>query len=556
MLGKRRVYALVALLAIVALGLALRLEGIRWGIPTPQNPHTLFHPDEPFSMKALSEMNWVRGPARQISTLTGQRDGTVGYYLWTGEALVLRALGMIRVMPHQMAIGSVDYFKMIFYGRCFGAVFNALGIAFVFFSLTNVTRGHRAALFGAFIFAIIPFECFYAHYMRPHVMGDAFLAFALFAATLAVRKNTKLTWLFAGVAFGLATACRYNIAPFLAVPYFFRVAMNRNEKWWWRLVNRDAVLLGVGAVLGFFVGDPAMILDYATVRPYLATQAGYVAKDEFSLAKLLDLSRVWTYVGELLRFGTLPLLWVVFYASCAYGALARGVRRLAWPLLAAIAIYLYPMAKGYADPVFIRALLPLFPVLAFMSGLVFDDICARYGRGVRYTAVALTSCIAVATLVYDWAYVSAMGRGDARLSLAKLLKQQRTGYRIGEDVGYYNYFTINAVTDHLPGVRYVEQPHWYDKGSPTEAVDYVIHYDFQFQDAITNAPRNRLMIEDPRFRFMGRIENPIQFGPIRFDTLGYPHDLNYPFPRLYLYRTAGTLLGRCRATAALDCAGD
>ena len=182
--------------------------------------------------------------------------------------------------------------------------------------------------------------------MRTHIVANFFLTLVIFLSLDLARDNFSNRRLAAvGLACGFATATKYTAGVVALVPVMFLIAR--------RLPYRDCLLAIVRmagfALLGFFLTDPFLFLKFQDARAALAEQGSYIAGGEFRWQTLFDLSRVYVFLRYLIPYGTLPLLWVLFYASVAVAFMSRATRRISIPLALFLLLYLYPMAKGYFD---------------------------------------------------------------------------------------------------------------------------------------------------------------------------------------------------------------
>ena len=159
--------------------------------------------------------------------------------------------------------------------------------------------------------------------MRTHIVVNMT---AMLAVWLALRLRHDQRWFvfaWCGAAAGLAAATRYigitvGIVPVL-VAVGSRVQDRGKETFLQSLRLFDLVpklaLLVVCVVVGMVAADPFLFFDFASAAPHLAVLTPYAATDQFALASLLDLSKLWVISCWLIPYGTLPWLWILFYVS-------------------------------------------------------------------------------------------------------------------------------------------------------------------------------------------------------------------------------------------------
>lgn len=143
----------------------------------------------------------------------------------------------------------------IVWGRALTAAF---GTATVFLLYHIGMRwGSRHALLGAGLLAVLPFAVRDAHLMLPDVPATFFLTLAFLLALRAHEHGTRASLAWAGVAAGLAAACKYGAAGAILLPLLAA---------WVTPVDRAPRLARVAIVAGgfagaFLLGAPYTLLD-------------------------------------------------------------------------------------------------------------------------------------------------------------------------------------------------------------------------------------------------------------------------------------------------------
>jgi dolichyl-phosphate-mannose-protein mannosyltransferase len=528
------------LIAIVALGAALRLTGITWGVPTAASPHVPFHPDEPWAMQVLGQIDPGRG---DLDPEEAHREGTLSYHLWYATAAALRAAGVVDKLPHELRGFDRDYARILIAGRIVTVLFGLGTIVIVFLAARRMAARPLAAVLAALLIAVTPFEVVYAHYLRPHVIADFFVALAIYAATFLAASRRPIPHLLVGLACGLATAARYNVVlvalvPIAVVGWRELVARRGDAPLRRRLLTFTGAsfLVGAGVPIGLFAGDPHLFLAWREVKPQVMLQASYMAADQLRGVGILSLGRIGVYLEWLIPYGTLPLLWVLYYAAVPYALARRELRRFAVPLVLYLVVYLFVMAKGYYLPLFIRAALPMFPAFALVAALAVDDLVARLRAARRVVATAAVALVVGASLFYDCAYVRGMSADDPRTQLAAYLSGPGVprDVRLGVLPSDWDYFLIRPTLDVLPDrhVSYVVRSDF----AAGPALDYVLLFAFIPE----NYPAARATIQhlekSGKYALAATFATPLRLAGIELGFRRNPHDLVYPFPTLYLLR--------------------
>lgn len=535
----------VVFFSILLLGFYLRLTGITWGIPTQEFPSQALHPDEVWAMQVLQEVSIELG---DFNPDEGHREGTFAYFLWSGTAYFLKVAGIIAATPHPQQPYDESYARVLLAGRLLVVMFDLLCAVFIFFAVHVATRNFNSAILSLLVFLITPFEVIHAHYMRTHIIANFFIAFVIYLSFRLYNEDKKKLFFLTGFSTGLGFATRYPTLAVIVVPGFVycwnenivRNVISRNFASIWRsVVSFRWWIFAFGLAAGTFVGLPFLFLDFESARPHLMTQASYIATDEFRFSDILNLSRVWTYIRYLIPYGTLPGLWLLYYASTIYLLFRPKVYRYFMPLLIFIISYLYSMAKGYfALAVFIRAALPLFPAFAICFGLAYWDISARL-EGKKFYRSVLHLCIASIvslSIFYDLAYDSAM-RHDPRVELAKYLHQnwKRDSVRIGLYNHSLNYFVVKPVlvASKHPSVRFLEEDSFHDAA---KGVDFIILSAFEHEDYAVYHERQNWLRHSAKFTHVIDFSPNLVFAGINFNFPRNPHDLMYPIPAMDLWK--------------------
>ncbi len=538
---------------VLVLGAVLRFTGLHWGIPTEALPHVPFHPDETWAMDVLKQISLSTG---QLNPRSAHSEGTLAFYVWTGAALAARLLGVVSHMPSEISDFGRDYQRILYLSRVVVVLFDLGSIVLVYLTVLKITRDRRGALFGAFIFAIFPFEIVYSHYIRSHVVANFFIVLSAYLSMFLVEREDKRQLIAVGMVSGFAAATRYPAGLVLGVPIALLVykkliverGLRRGIKGIWEGFTQAPLRwLGAAFFLGFLLGDPFLFLRFDTARASLARLGQYVAYSEFSWTSLFDLSRLWVYIKYLIPYGTLPALWIVLYGAVIYALLCRRRYPYTLPLLAFSFVSLYLMGKGYlgVQPEFVRVAMSLFPGFAIFAGIAFGDVWQwlQSRRMIRGAMALALAAIAGATLLYDFGYVNAMSRDDARLQLYRFFSDE-----VPESqpvVGYWDrghgYFLVQPALELVKSRRleYVSDAGRLQRmidGQDPVRLDYLILSVMEEGDQGRTESKIQELVHSGRFTFVRKFSNPIRILGITFEFAHRPHDLEYPFPEFYLLK--------------------
>jgi 4-amino-4-deoxy-L-arabinose transferase-like glycosyltransferase len=193
-----------------------------------------------------------------------------------------------------------DNFVFYLITRSICALLGALTVVPVYFTSKKLF-GDRAAIFAAFVMALIPYHVHHSHFALIDVPMTLFLACSLYYAACILENPLAQNYVLSGVFAGLAASTKYNgvlilLAPVLA--HAFRVFKNREKLF--NLPNISNILtLGFFSILAFFVGTPFALLDY---KNFSRTDSPIGALWQFTNVGSVPVSQFFTQVWDVLRF--------------------------------------------------------------------------------------------------------------------------------------------------------------------------------------------------------------------------------------------------------------
>ncbi len=304
----------VALGAILVLAAALRLVGVRYGLPYP-----FLNPDE----ANIVPRAWAIGHGHGLDP---------GWYDY--PSLLMYVLAPLQAVVHAPSYGVARG----------AAVALGLGSVAATWWLGARSYGRRSAIVGAATVAVATTHVAYSRM----AVTDVALTLVVTCA-LALMLAGRLEW--AGLAVGLAAATKYPGAVAI-VPL---VVAGWGE--WRRLARAVALLVG-----GFILAAPFVVIHARTAWHSIShvnrlARAGWLGFEHDPATPLAYLDRLWQGIGPLLVLGLVGL------------AIALWRRRRADLVLASFAIaYWLTLMPQRAH--FDRYVLPLLPVLGVLAARI------------------------------------------------------------------------------------------------------------------------------------------------------------------------------------------
>ncbi len=344
--GAARRWVWTALALVLAGALALRLWGIRQGLPFAYNAdeadHFVPHAIAMFSKGTLNPHYFANPPA-------------FTYLLHVLFAIAYGGgSGAVHAYTHHP--GSVYTLA-----RVAAAVLGTLSVWLLY--LTGARLLSRwVGLLAAAVEAVAFLPVFYSHLALNDVPTLAPLTLSLLGTAGVVRKGRLRDHALAGIGLGLACATKYT-AGIVVVPYLVAAGG--------RLLDGDgaarraalagAALLALCALVAFLVANPYALLDFSAFRHELAHQSSLSAEAQGKLGAPKDGGLVY-YLWSL----TWGLGWVPAIAALG-GAVAiwRQDRRAGFVLVPAVLLFLAFM--GTQGRYFGRWLIPILPLFCLLA---------------------------------------------------------------------------------------------------------------------------------------------------------------------------------------------
>jgi hypothetical protein len=257
MTERSRQWAIVWLAAILVLAAAVRLYGIKYGLPS------VFNPDEtPILNRALAFAKGDPNPHNFVYP-------TLYFYaLFAWEALFFvagRLAGVFESVADFQRQFFIDPSAHFLAGRVFSVVCGTATVA-ALFVLGRRLYGTFTGLAAAAFMAIAPVAARDAHYVKLDIPTTFMLVLAhVSLARIVVDPRAAArpkTWFIAGLLSGLAVSTQYYVVFVgLTIACVALADISRSGSW-----RRSAVLFlwcTAGCVVGFFAGTPFILVDFS-----------------------------------------------------------------------------------------------------------------------------------------------------------------------------------------------------------------------------------------------------------------------------------------------------
>ena len=346
---------MLGLLGVLALGLGLRLWGIRYGLPFAYNIDERSH----FVPRAVGFFsNGSLDPEYQLNPS--------GLIEWIAAALAIVYRSKQRVVD----TWQTDPSEIWMIARLASALLSTAAIALVYAAGARLFD-RKVGLLAAALLATCFLPVHYGHFALNDAPSLAPTALALFAIAGVLRLGRARDYALGGTAIGFAVGMKYN-AAYLLAPLLTAAALRatgRSQS----LGGRGGVrrigpaftglaLAAAGIAGGFFISDPYAILDLERFRG--------------DLAHLSDYTKGGLLLGETQSSGYLYYGWSVGWglgflpaALAVAGGMVLVVRDRVSALLLIPAALIFLAYIGAQGRYFARYVMPLFPVFCLLAAV-------------------------------------------------------------------------------------------------------------------------------------------------------------------------------------------
>jgi hypothetical protein len=533
----------VALLAVVLLGLSLRIAGVTQGLP-----HPTARPDEretlaPLAFFGRGDLNphWFIYPNLYF------------YVLWAWIALAFLVHRPAPLAPTYAEMLAQDLPTLILYGRTLSVAAGAATVAVVWW-LGRRLGGLGCAATAALLVAVNFLHVRDSHWIKPDVLLG--LAYLLGLERLAafVRAPSARTALVAGACIGLATGVKYN-GVLLVLPAFVACVLAAPRRGLAALVpHRHLGTIALAAAVTFLVTCPYLLLDPERVRHDLTvvTLSSFATRPDavppadagwLERAVLFVRSRAFAYHVEVsLRRGC-GLLFAL--ATPPAVALAFARRREPFLLLAGVFVVFYGLVIGLSPVHLARYFTPIVPLLALLVGVLVSWLAERSAPRRPWVATAVAAVLLAAEpAARSVAHDRLAARTDTRVLATRWMAEHLPPLAVVAVVGS-PLFPI-ADPELPPGMRRAPnglRPEQFAAAGVTHVVTHWHHELVAFSRVEEStmaalAPHLRLLAEFTPFRDgpAGRFEVQDAYYVPMFDLDGVERP--GPLVRIYAYEPA------------------
>lgn len=524
----------VLLLAILLLGLGLRIWGLSWGLREGLRQGS-YHPDEFILIGAATSVD--------IGSLQ------LNPHLYNYPSLFIYVISIaFRTASGWGLLDGARVADLYLLARLLSVLF---GVATVFavYLAGSKFYNRNAGLAAAGIMAVMPLHVQYSHYVAVDVPAVFFVAAALAASALLLRENQLRFYLFAGAMAGLAAGTKYNCGMvFLSIvaASLLSIAGGLSHR-------RKALLLSaafLAAVVAFIITTPGALLWPDQFLRGLTFEIGHAASGHGYVFQNTGPGWLYTITNSLAAGIGWPLLVLAVLA-----VIIALIRRRTEALVVLAFVLPYYGLISVSEVRFARYALPLFPPLALLIAAfklgTWENLATR--PRVRQAAAVVLALVGAYTLAYTVALGLLFTQADPRDRAAQWAASYvpaGTTIALPTVPWFYSppftpgFGSLSAsdryasMSDSAYRLLADETKDWNVQLLREQQPEYIIVSDYEKIDALrADAPgaREYMSFVSQKYEPVAVFESSV-FPPLFRSTTSLPHDMRYPAPRIEVYR--------------------
>ncbi|MCE5322759.1 glycosyltransferase family 39 protein [bacterium] len=336
---------LLPLACIIILAAALRLIGLRWGLPNELHSYS-YHPDEFLILGAALFVYLNRSLDPKLYNYP-----SLYIYLCTIAIAIAFRYGLS---------GSLDAPYLA--ARTVTVIIAICAVVATYWAGREFF-GKAQGLIAALILAVAPLHVQHSHFATVDVPSTLFIALALGYAALVYRRGDWRDYLWAGVMTGLAAGTRYNaVLVILSVitAHFLRAKLNRSS------ILSGRLWASIGCMIAaFVVSTPGCILHTNEFIHGLTYEMKHVSSGHGLVFAATGNGFIYTFTSSLVS-GLGPLLALIFL----FAVIAALVKRDRQTLIILAFVIPYYVLISLSQVRFARYTLPLYPAIAILCAWV------------------------------------------------------------------------------------------------------------------------------------------------------------------------------------------
>ncbi|MBI4725653.1 glycosyltransferase family 39 protein [candidate division TA06 bacterium] len=507
---------------ILLIGLMLRAEGLKWGIP--KAPYwKAYHPDERVAFANLLVMTTSGGKLNPHYFV----NPTFHYYLIGSVWWVAKTAKIVPsfkdIIDETPSVTLEDVTNIWLIARSISVALGVLTILLTYLLGLEIFKSETYAVAGAWLASVMPTLVVQSHYLTVDgPVGFWFLA-ALLLIIRAFRDNKFWLWMAAGLVSGLSVATKYN--ALLGIIFVFTVFLVRQKSSRAGQIAKARIKVAIfagGLSAGFLLGCPYSVLSFGEWKNGIN-----------GLLYYNDFATDWLYPWlQTSRYSLGWPGWVLFLASL----FSIFIKPDKWRTVLGAGIIPYFIIYGYKASPYMRHMVLIIPLMILL--IIYALMKAGgyfWHRSFKLIVGGLIFLTSSYALANSLAWVKVMSGQDTREEAAEYIKQNiPLGSNIGL-AGRYWFYTPPLEESEYNLIRLEYQPAILGNFYPPLVI--ISEYESKQYAFCRVAPEIRndfFKMLKQHYRVNRVFKKVPQCCGIKFE--GYPlADWNYFYPEITIY---------------------
>ncbi len=387
------------LLAVLALGLGLRVWSIDFGLPYTYAPDEAWHMSVPLTMLKTGDPNphWIGYPhlAFYLNALAFL------LYFLVGKALGFFGSFADLAFADSLAVGvgKLPIPSEFLLSRGLTALVGTLAVLIVY--LIGRRRGKAAGLVAALLLAVSPSNVANSHLIRLDTFAVLFLLLAFLWIDQAFVQPSLRRYILAGIGVGLAFSGKYN-AGLIALALVVAHLLNYG---WRGFLRKEIYIAGAASLLTFALVNPFSVLDL----PGFVKGLGMAQSAQTTHAGMEGDTVQW-YVSFLWGSeGLLALLGLVGAARALVDRRKRDLVLISFPVVYYVFINLFGVHND-------RTVMLVIPFLDLLAAFLLVDLYQRLRERPGVSVRLASSALGLAVVLAVWQPLVNSVRADIDLA--------------------------------------------------------------------------------------------------------------------------------------------
>lgn len=361
---KNKAIAFIIFWIILFAALALRMNGLTWGLPTKTLALTTYHPDEPYLFQVFENIYRTHSlhPGR-----IGLLYGTFYFYIAGFLILIAKVLHLVTIGSRDTLLQNLSNLdKMYLAVRLFSVACGTASVIGVYFlgkRLFDATTG----LWSVFFLAFAPISIAVSHYAKVDALLPLLVTALLWLTFDLMEKPGLFKASLCGLAAGLLASTKYNAGIFVLTPIVALLFIESSaiEK------IRFGSAIVFGSIFGFVLTTPYAVLDFPLFISCLKEQFGMMGSG--GVWNMGEGNGFRVYAAYYIPFGIGWIGWILALAGLIFVLMKRDRQKIVF--IISFVVMLALLSRAAVRVTSYTA--PLLPFVTILAAFAVNEIRIR-----------------------------------------------------------------------------------------------------------------------------------------------------------------------------------